>query len=307
MADLVQCRNCFAFISCSTLWRFGCCQICRQFSLLQQEIAFLKSEIFKLSVKQTPAGTAAMPLPQRTPRNGRWVTVGSGRLRVVDRRQVPQSVVLQNSFAALSECKDNMDMDSSTEGEKPSTPMSNVCKTAAKDKKDKVKSQRKQLLLGESIIRSVELKENGFVRCLPGATARRDRRRIINIVKQAKQEGDVDVLVHLGTNDLACNEVSEVKKSFITLGNDVQDFASTISFSEVLPVHNVQNDRQRRIKEFNIWLSKWCQEQGFGFVSHDSSTWNRKELYKKDGLHLSLKGTNVLSEQLQEFAKEYLN
>ena len=165
----------------------------------------------------------------------------------------------------------------------------------------------KQLLVGDSIIRGVKFEEKGFVRCLPGATASRDRRRILKIIKQAKMEKEVDVIVHIGTNDLACNEVSKVTEAFHTLGKDIQEIASTVSFSAVLPVHNRQHDKQLRIKEFNAWLGEWCLNQGFGFVSHVGSSWNGKELYKKDGLHLSPKGTNVLSGQFKVFAKEHLN
>ena len=228
---------------------------------MQQEITFLKYEIFKLTTKQTQAENIAMPLPQRPPRNGRWVTVGSGRLRVVDRRHVPQSVALHNSFAALSECKSNMEDGSSTVGEKQSSPMPKVCKTAAKDKKEKVRIDSKQLLVGDSIIRGVKFEENGVVRCLPGATASRDRRRILNIVRQAKQEREVDVIVHLGTNDLACNEVSKVKEAFHTLGKNIPEVAPNVSFSAVLPVHNVQHERKMRIKEFIVWLGEWCLNQ----------------------------------------------
>uniref|UniRef100_A0A8C5PB88 SGNH hydrolase-type esterase domain-containing protein n=1 Tax=Leptobrachium leishanense TaxID=445787 RepID=A0A8C5PB88_9ANUR len=174
--------------------------------------------------------------------------------------------------------------------EEPPSTMPKVCRTATKDKKEKVGLDRRQLLLGDSIIRGVELESSGLVRCLPGATARRDKRRILNIVKQAKQQGEVDVLVHLGTNDLASNEVSEIKEDFCVLGGEIQQIASTVSFSDVLPVHNIQ-DRQMRNREFNLWLREWCREQGFGFVSHDSSNWSRKELYKKDGLHLTHMGT----------------
>lgn len=307
MAGLVQCNSCHAFVSRSNFWRFGGCLICRQFSLLKQEISFLKSEICKLSVTHTQGRTVTKPLPQRPPRSGRWTTVGSGRLRVVDRRHVPQSVALLNSFEALSECSGKMEVGSDTKVEEPPSPMPKVCKTATKDKKEKVGLDRRQLLLGDSIIRGVELESSGLVKCLPGATARRDRRRILNIVEQAKQEGEVDVLVHLGTNDLASNEVSEIKEDFCVLGGDIQQIASTVSFSEVLPVHNIQKDRQMRIREFNGWLREWCREQGFGFVSHDSSNWSRMELYKKDGLHLTHRGTYVLSEKFKGFTKEYLN
>ncbi|XP_056374072.1 uncharacterized protein LOC130269327 [Hyla sarda] len=207
-------------------------------------------------------GTATMPLLQRTPRNGKWVTVGSGRLRVVNRRHVPQSVGLHNSFAALSECKGNMDIGSSTEGEEPSTPMSNVCKTAAKEKKDKVKSERKQLLLGDSIIRSMELKENGFVRGLPSATARRDRRLILNIVKQAKQEGEVDVLVHLGTNVLACNKVSEIFYECMLL------YPSQHLLLQLV------NDFDRGMQNW-IWMEKFMPHEGAKELIFQSNYTNR--------------------------------
>ena len=80
-----------------------------------------------------------------------------------------------------------------------------------------------------------------------------------------------------------------------------------MTFSEVLPVHRYEEGRMWRIHDFNLWLRKWCHEEGFGLIEHSHSTWQNRNLYKKDGLHPSSVGTDILSEQFECFIRNHLN
>lgn len=94
--------------------------------------------------------------------------------------------------------------------------------------------------MGDSIIRGVHLGNTAVekqVRCIPGATAPRDKERMLRIVKAARKDGEVDVIVHLGTNDLANAEVRAVTDEFRKLGTALKQVATTVTFSAVLPVH----------------------------------------------------------------------
>ena len=41
-------------------------------------------------------------------------------------------------------------------------------------------------------------------------------------------------------------------------------------------------------------LQGWCRREGFSFLDNWGSFWGRWDLYKQDGLHLNLRGTNIL-------------
>lgn len=164
--------------------------------------------------------------------------------------------------------------------------------------------------MGDSTIRGVHLgkatADEKQVRCLPGATAPRDKERMLRIVKAARKDGEVDVIVHLGTNDLANAEVRAVTDEFRKLGTALKQVATTVTFSAVLPVHRGE-DRTHCIRYFNGWLKKWCLVEGIGFIEHSHDIWQDRGLYKRDGLHPSLRGTRILSEQFGSFIWKYLN
>uniref|UniRef100_A0A8C5Q0H1 SGNH hydrolase-type esterase domain-containing protein n=1 Tax=Leptobrachium leishanense TaxID=445787 RepID=A0A8C5Q0H1_9ANUR len=140
------------------------------------------------------------------------------------------------------------------------------------------------VVVGDSIIKRVDRvicradRLNRTVFCLPGARVRHVVDRVDRLLGGAGD--DPAVMVHIGTNDKVRGRWKDLKNDFRELGSKLKKRSSKVVFSEILPV---PRDRQKRIREFNLWLREWCREQGFGFVSHDSSNWSRKELKNKKG------------------------
>ena len=64
-------------------------------------------------------------------------------------------------------------------------------------------------------------------------------------------------------------------------------------------------------KKFMITVSSIgvdkCRGQGFRFLDHWDLFWGSWDLYKRDGLHLNYKGTNILAEKFARTVGERLN
>ena len=56
--------------------------------------------------------------------------------------------------------------------------------------------------------------------------------------------------------------------------------------------------RNRDREQLNTWLQGWCRREVFRFLDNWGSFWGRWDLYKQDGLHLNLRGTNILGGDL---------
>lgn len=321
MSGLVQCNTCLAVVFRSTLWSLGCCPVCMHLSTLYGEISRLQSLVCYLQSKEAYLSQLECevkqpcnppPQPQRPmKRRAVWKTVGSGRLRVVEQKHNTVGISVCNPFGVLSELESEISEDKSTDTQVRDvvSPKGENCNKQSGTEKG-LKKKRKHLLVGDSIVRGVALGQNedGLkeVRCLPGATASRDKRRISNIVKAATKETEVDLIIHLGTNDLSQKSVEEVKMEFQSLSLELSRMTDSITFSEILPDRS-DNSKRLRILEFNGWLRQWCKEEGFGFVSHSVRRWSCKEMFKRDGLHPSHRGTEVLGEEFRCFLERHLN
>uniref|UniRef100_A0A8C5QSS9 SGNH hydrolase-type esterase domain-containing protein n=1 Tax=Leptobrachium leishanense TaxID=445787 RepID=A0A8C5QSS9_9ANUR len=165
------------------------------------------------------------------------------------------------------------------------------------------------VVVGDSIIKRVDRvicradRLNRTVCCLPGARVRHVVDRLLGGAGD-----DPAVMVHIGTNDKVRGRWKDLKNDFRELGSKLKKRSSKVVFSEILPLPRATVERQREIREVNAWLKAWCRKEGFGFLEHWAHfALGRKELYKKDGLHLTHRGTYVLSEKFKGFAKKYLN
>ena len=65
--------------------------------------------------------------------------------------------------------------------------------------------------------------------------------------------------------------------------------------------------RNRQIVQLNTWLNSWCRREGFRYLDHWGLFRGRWDLYKKDGLHLNWRGTNILAGRFASVNREDLN
>lgn len=139
------------------------------------------------------------------------------------------------------------------------------------------------LLVGDSIVHFVEL-HRGLTYCFSGAKILDIAQYIPTIIELHPSAHTV--FVHVATNDI------KLKRS-IKLQHDMELLAVTV---ESLGKHfNIWADSISKKRFFSILISG-CRGYAlplFGFIDHFDAFWNRRDLYKKNNLHPSKKGTSL--------------
>jgi len=84
-------------------------------------------------------------------------------------------------------------------------------------------------------------------------------------------------------------------------------FYVLVVISGLLPVQRASETENRERVQLNTWLQGWCRMEGLRYVDNWSTFWGRWDLYKKDGLHLNQRGTNILGGRFARALREGLN
>jgi len=71
------------------------------------------------------------------------------------------------------------------------------------------------------------------------------------------------------------------------------------------PRANLHRDQETR--EANTWLKEWCGKEGFHFMGHWHQYWNRRDLYRWDGLHLNRSKTSVPTKRINRVVTRTLS
>uniref|UniRef100_A0A8C3F4Q9 SGNH hydrolase-type esterase domain-containing protein n=1 Tax=Chrysemys picta bellii TaxID=8478 RepID=A0A8C3F4Q9_CHRPI len=173
-----------------------------------------------------------------------------------------------------------------------------------------VARKRQVLVLGDSIIRNIDSwvcddRENLMVTCLPGAKVADLSRHLDRLMCSAGEEPVV--VVHVGTNDIGKGRRDVLEAKFRLLGKRLKSRTSMVAFSEMLPVPHTGPGRQAELQCLNVWMRRWCREEGFTFIRNWGNFWNGGSLYRKDGLHLNQSGTRLLALNIKKVVEQFLN
>uniref|UniRef100_A0A8C3HUE0 SGNH hydrolase-type esterase domain-containing protein n=1 Tax=Chrysemys picta bellii TaxID=8478 RepID=A0A8C3HUE0_CHRPI len=134
------------------------------------------------------------------------------------------------------------------------------------------KRRRRMVVVGDSLLRGTESsichpnRENREVCCLPGARIHNVTERLLRLIKPLDRYPFL--LLHVGTNDTAKNDLERITADYVALGRRIKEFEAQVVFSSILPVEGKGLGRDHRIVEVNKWLRRWCQREGFGFFDH---------------------------------------
>ncbi|XP_073198747.1 uncharacterized protein [Lepidochelys kempii] len=134
------------------------------------------------------------------------------------------------------------------------------------------KRRRRVVVVGDSLLQGTESsicrpdRENREVCCLPGAKIRDVTERLPRLIKPSDRYPFL--LLHVGTNDTAKNDLERITADYMALGRRIKEFEAQVVFSSILPVEGKCLGRDRRIVEVNEWLRRWCRREGFGFFDH---------------------------------------
>ncbi|KAJ8017488.1 hypothetical protein HOLleu_45068 [Holothuria leucospilota] len=156
------------------------------------------------------------------------------------------------------------------------------------------KAKGKVLFVGDSITRYTDRefckrdRRNRVRICLPGARIEDISARVSKIV------GDEEVVaVQVGTNNLSRDNQISLRSKYKEL---ICRLKSTRTKGVVCSILS-RLDRKvswGKILGFNKWLKNECALEGFLFVDTWAGFVNRRDLFAKDGLHLSGIGANEL-------------
>ena len=211
-----------------------------------------------------------------------WVSVRAGRKSAGSAKEVlGDSVKLTNSFSGLP--VEEVDVEKEE-------PNSDICSGLWEGEKVRGRA----LLIGDSIIRYSDREfckkdKSKRVRvCLPGAQIEDISARVNQIV------GDEEVVaVQVGTNNLCKDSQFLLRSKFKELISKLKSTRSRGVICGILP----RFDRKvslGKIADLNKWLQNECSLGGFKFVDTWAKFHNRRDLFSRDGLHLTGIGANEL-------------
>ena len=105
------------------------------------------------------------------------------------------------------------------------------------------------------------------------------------------------VVIHAGGNDARRRQSEVVKLNVTSVCKLAKTMSDTVIFSGPLP-NLVSDEMYSRFSSFNCWLSRWCPENGVGFVDNWSAFWGKPGLMRRDGVHPTRDGAALLSRNI---------
>ena len=161
--------------------------------------------------------------------------------------------------------------------------------------------KRARVFVGDSIVTKTDRVLNegdDVVVCLPGAKIEAITETVENIVGSGKGGS---ILVHVGTNNVEREGTTAIVRKYRNLVRTLkQTRFEHVILSGILPVIGRRGHRYRNCRRMaiNMLVEKLCREEEVGFVDLWGSFVGRVDMYMKDKLHLSRKGTAVLADGL---------
>ena len=155
--------------------------------------------------------------------------------------------------------------------------------------------------VGDSIVRKTDARLNkgeDVVVCLPGARIEHVTERVEKIM--GRGNGGT-ILVHVGTNNADKEGTTAIVEKYRDLLKKTkQARVGQIIISGILPVfgNRIQGYRNSKRMAVNGMVERLCKEEDVGYVDLWDSFVGREDMYGRDGLHLSGKGSAVLAEGL---------
>ena len=219
----------------------------------------------------------------RTAADWRVVSNGENRIRLL---RESQPVVCSNRFGALSEREG---AETSTGGTEPS------------------KGKYEALLVGDSQIKYLDRSfsnRKGKKRmrvCYPGARVKDVRDRLARDINCTNE--DANVIVHVGTNDIGYRRSEELIEHYRELIQILKSSRRKCCLTGILPRLGTGDEWKSRALGINNRIQSICRDENVDFLD----LWiefSSKDLFARDGVHLSQKGVNLFSASLETYLSE---
>ena len=155
------------------------------------------------------------------------------------------------------------------------------------------------IYMGDSIVRKIDRtvcrgrREKTTTVCLPGARVDDVRKRVGQVMGPGTGGS---ICVHVGTNDADKEGTTAIVGKFRALVRELKARrVDRIWISGILPVMGGRKGyRNCRRMSINSQLDGMCRHEKVGFVDLWATFAGRPDLYRKDGLHMTDRGAEVL-------------
>lgn len=151
------------------------------------------------------------------------------------------------------------------------------------------------LLLGDGAIGQINIRR--VITCsFPSATVT----DVIDILPSviSKHQGVKQLILHVGAVDIRKGETEVLKKDFNELFERLDKVKLQSFISGPLPNIDRRMNKFSRLLQLNTWLSKVCESRGLHFIDNFNLFWQRDDLFKGKGPHLSRGGVRRLMDNL---------
>ncbi|XP_073435803.1 uncharacterized protein [Dendrobates tinctorius] len=315
-SHLVSCISCYMFTDLPVEKPNFTCHKCKLVTLLEEKLQNLEERLATLKIIKEGEeflDRAELSLhvtereeirsaPEET-EEWRHVTQRSRRIR---RQSAP--ILLRNQYQALTQ-----ENDEEIHQDKTLPTNSNLVRLQSPPgwrKKNVVKKKRRVVVMGDSLLRGTEAAicrpdiTSREMCCLPGAKIKDVSDRISGLFRPT--DDYPFLLLHVGTNDTARNDLETICRDFEDLGKKVKELGAQVVFSSILPVDGHGTRRWNKILQVNNWLRRWCRQQRFGFLDHGVN-YLYDGLLARDGVHLTKTGKQVFGSRLATLVRRALN
>ncbi|CAJ1066286.1 hypothetical protein LDENG_00238990 [Xyrichtys novacula] len=152
------------------------------------------------------------------------------------------------------------------------------------------------LVIGDSIIRHVRSR-SALTCCFPGATVRDITTAATELISNSP--GITTVIIQAGTNDIHKQQSELLKHDFVHLITTLQRAVNQVHISGPIPSVSRGCGCFSRLLALHTWLSSTCAADSVNYyIDNFNIIWNRRELFRGDGVHPNWQGAKMLAGNL---------
>ncbi|XP_037636978.1 uncharacterized protein LOC119494862 [Sebastes umbrosus] len=163
--------------------------------------------------------------------------------------------------------------------------------------------QTQTLIVGDAAVKDVKSMWSKDIKvlCFPKDMVSDLAERILDIV--TAHPNVKNVVLHIGSNDVVKQQSEVLKRDFTGLLNTVSSVNAQVFISGPLPPIRRGVERFSRLLGLNTWLSTACKSHSVHFIDNFNFFWDRRHLFKADGLCLNKSGAKLFNSNLFYFLR----
>uniref|UniRef100_A0A8C9XI99 OSK domain-containing protein n=1 Tax=Sander lucioperca TaxID=283035 RepID=A0A8C9XI99_SANLU len=221
-------------------------------------------------------------------------TAAKGR---ISNKMPPQqlSVQLDNRFAPLLQDPGH-DLDCVSSSHSRVRTESN---SKSKKLQGKLTTGHQTLIVGDSAVKDIKSSKNTKILCFPKDMVSDLAQRIPDIM--AAHPTVKNIILHIGSHDVVKQQSEVLNRDFMNLLNTVSSLNAEVFISGPIPPVRIGAERFSRLLALNKWLSTACTVHSLRFIDNFNIFWDRRHLFKADGLFLNKPGVKLFTSSLHYF------